>query len=39
VTRTIIDAHEGELTFEFPDAGGTVATVWLREETARAATA
>lgn len=31
VTRTIVDAHGGELTFEFPDGGGTVATVWLRE--------
>ncbi|HYG66930.1 MAG TPA: ATP-binding protein, partial [Anaeromyxobacteraceae bacterium] len=31
VTRTIVDAHGGELTFEFPERGGTVATVWLRE--------
>jgi two-component system, NtrC family, sensor kinase len=31
VTRTIVDAHEGELTFEFPDAGGTIATIWLRD--------
>jgi two-component system NtrC family sensor kinase len=30
VTRTITDAHGGELTFEFPPSGGTVATVWLR---------
>jgi len=30
VTRTIVDAHGGELTFEFPPGGGTVATVWLR---------
>jgi two-component system NtrC family sensor kinase len=30
VTRTITDAHGGELTFEFPATGGTVATVWLR---------
>ena len=30
VTRTIVDAHGGELTFEFPERGGTVATVWLR---------
>lgn len=29
VTRTILEAHEGELGFEFPEAGGTVATVWL----------
>lgn len=29
VTRTIIDAHGGELTFEFPERG-TVATLWLR---------
>lgn len=30
VTRTIVDAHGGELTFECPTAGGTVATIWLR---------
>jgi two-component system NtrC family sensor kinase len=30
VTRTIIDQHGGELTFEFPPDGGTIATVWLR---------
>jgi two-component system NtrC family sensor kinase len=37
VTRTIVDAHGGELTFEFPPAGGTIATVWLRAaEGARA---
>jgi two-component system, NtrC family, sensor kinase len=30
VTRTIVDAHGGELTFEFPGEGGTIATVWLR---------
>lgn len=30
VTRTIADAHGGELTFEFPDEGGTMATLWLR---------
>lgn len=30
VTRTIVDAHDGELGFEFPERGGTVATVWLR---------
>jgi two-component system NtrC family sensor kinase len=30
VTRTIVDQHGGELSFEFPPAGGTVATVWLR---------
>jgi two-component system NtrC family sensor kinase len=29
VTRTIVDAHGGELTFEFPVGGGTVATIWL----------
>lgn len=29
VTRTIVDAHGGELTFEFPPEGGTVAAVWL----------
>ena len=31
VTRSVVDAHGGELTFEFPDAGGTVATLWLPE--------
>ena len=30
VTRTIVDAHGGELTFEFPERG-TIATIWLRE--------
>jgi two-component system NtrC family sensor kinase len=30
VTRTITDAHGGELSFEFPPAGGTVAVLWLR---------
>lgn len=34
VTRTIADAHGGELTFEFPPNGGTVATVWLRASAA-----
>lgn len=29
VTRAIVDAHGGELTFEFPERG-TVATVWLK---------
>lgn len=29
VTRTIVDAHGGELSFEFPEAGGTVVTLWL----------
>jgi two-component system NtrC family sensor kinase len=29
VTRTIVNAHHGDLTFEFPEAGGTVVTVWL----------
>jgi len=33
VTRTIVDAHGGDLTFEFPGGGGTIATVWLREAT------
>ncbi len=31
VTRTIVDAHGGELSFEFP-ARGTVATIWLPDE-------
>jgi two-component system NtrC family sensor kinase len=30
VTRTIVDAHGGELAFECPPHGGTVATIWLR---------
>ncbi|MCC7385867.1 MAG: HAMP domain-containing histidine kinase [Deltaproteobacteria bacterium] len=29
VTRTIIAAHGGELTFSFPPKGGTVATLWV----------
>jgi two-component system, NtrC family, sensor kinase len=34
VTRTIADAHHGDLTFEFPEQGGTVVTLWLNEEAA-----
>lgn len=34
VTRTIVDEHGGELTFDFPARGGTVATVWLKESAA-----
>jgi two-component system, NtrC family, sensor kinase len=30
VARTIADAHGGELAFEFPNGGGTVAILWLR---------
>ncbi len=33
VTRSIADAHGGELGLEFPAAGGTVATLWLRAAT------
>lgn len=29
VTRTIADTHGGELAFEFPASGGTVAILWL----------
>lgn len=29
VTRTIVAAHGGELTFSFPPEGGTVATLWV----------
>jgi signal transduction histidine kinase len=36
VTRSIVDAHDGELTFEFPPSGGTVVTVWLRQVAAPA---
>jgi two-component system NtrC family sensor kinase len=39
VTRTITDAHGGELTFDFPQRGGTVATVWLRAAAAARASA
>jgi two-component system NtrC family sensor kinase len=39
VTRTIVDAHGGELGFEFPERGGTVATVWLPASPARAGAA
>jgi two-component system NtrC family sensor kinase len=39
VSRTIADAHGGELTFEFPGTGGTVATLWLREAPPPAASA
>jgi two-component system, NtrC family, sensor kinase len=35
VTRTIMDAHGGELAFEFPAGGGTVATLWLRTAPAQ----
>lgn len=34
VTRTIVDAQGGELAFEFPEAGGTVATIWLNAAAA-----
>lgn len=30
VTRTIVDQHGGELTFDCPRGGGTVAVIWLR---------
>lgn len=30
VTRTIADAHGGELAFEFPQGGGTTVILWLR---------
>jgi two-component system NtrC family sensor kinase len=36
VTRAIVEAHGGELTFEFPEAGGTIATVWLHRAVADA---
>jgi two-component system, NtrC family, sensor kinase len=40
VTRTIAGAHGGELTFEFPVGGGTVATLWIpRAPPAERATA
>ncbi len=30
LSRSIVDAHGGELTFDFPQGAGTVATVWLK---------
>jgi two-component system NtrC family sensor kinase len=36
VTRTIVDAHGGELAFEFPERG-TVAVIWLRHAAGRPA--
>jgi signal transduction histidine kinase len=30
LTRTIVDQHGGSLEFEFPEQGGTVATIWLQ---------
>lgn len=36
VTRTIAEAHGGELAFEFP-ARGTIVTLWLREVPVNAA--
>jgi two-component system NtrC family sensor kinase len=36
VTRTIVDAHGGELAFEFPERG-TVAVIWLRHAGGRSA--
>jgi signal transduction histidine kinase len=38
VSRTIAEAHGGELVFEFPERGA-VATLWLREAPADAAAA
>jgi signal transduction histidine kinase len=37
VTRSIVDSHRGELEFECPETGGTIATVWLPITGARAA--
>ena len=39
VTRAIVDSHRGELEFECPDEGGTIATIWLPEVTADASQA
>lgn len=36
VTRAIVDSHRGELEFECPAEGGTIATIWLPEVTAAA---
>ena len=32
VTRSIMDAHHGDLAFTFPDHGGTTATLWFPQE-------
>jgi signal transduction histidine kinase len=37
VTRAIVDSHRGELEFDCPPEGGTIATIWLREATQEAA--
>jgi signal transduction histidine kinase len=29
LTRTIVDLHHGSLELDFPERGGTVATIWL----------
>ena len=29
VTRSIVDAHQGELEFDLPDGGGTTVTLWF----------
>lgn len=31
VTRAIVDSHRGELEFDCPPEGGTIATIWLPE--------
>ena len=35
VTRTIANAHAGELAFEFPATGGTIAVLWLNPPSPR----
>jgi two-component system NtrC family sensor kinase len=37
VTRAIVDSHRGDLEFECPAHGGTIATIWLPEASHEAA--
>lgn len=39
VTHAIVEAHGGALAFDFPETGGTVATLWLQVATTRSAVA
>jgi signal transduction histidine kinase len=36
VTRAIVDSHHGELEFECPPEGGTIATIWLPDASEEA---
>jgi two-component system NtrC family sensor kinase len=37
LTRAIVDSHHGELEFDSPPAGGTIATIWLPQTSEEAA--